>query len=146
MELTTTLNLLHKAHACAPRYKVLLTALGTNYPPDRPINLLTILNLNGLDDALWALCATAENCDKVARLMAADFAGQVLPIWQQYSDDKRPASAIKAARDFANGLITAAARDAAGAAARAAAGAAAGGAARDKQKEIFIAYLQPEVI
>ena len=81
MELTTTLNLLHAANACQPRYKVLLAALGTDYPKDKPINLLTILEHNGLDDALWALCATAENCDTVARLMAADFAEQTNSIY-----------------------------------------------------------------
>jgi hypothetical protein len=92
---------------------------------DEPINLLTILETNGLDDALWALCATAENCDKVARLMAADFADQVIPIWKKYSQDIRPQLAIKAARDFAEGRITRDELTAAEAAARAAARAAA---------------------
>jgi hypothetical protein len=142
MKLTTTLDLLHKAGACTSGYKTLITALGAEYPHEKPIDLLTILDTNGLEDALWALCATAENCDMVARLMAADFAEQVLPIWQKYSKDDRPALAIQAARDFAHGRIYrqemaaagdaawAAARDAAGDAARDAAGAAAGAAAR----------------
>jgi hypothetical protein len=134
MKLTTTLNLLHEAHACEPRYKVLLQGLGLNYPKDKPINLLTILDICGLDDALWALRATAENCEKVARLMAAGFAETVLPIWEKYSNDKWPSRAIKAARDFANGKITReemdAARDAA-LSARATAWYAARDAARD---------------
>src|SRR5208337_8051 len=59
-----------------------------------------------------------ENCDKIARLIAADFAEEVLPIWHKhYPSDTGPAAAIKAARDFAHGTITqeqlAAARDAA---------------------------------
>ena len=165
MKLTTTLNLLHKNHACKPRYKVLLAGLGLDYPKDKPIDLLTILDICGLDDALWAMCATAEDCEKVARLMGADFAEQALPIWQKYSNDKRTEMAIKAARDFANGKISredmaaawdaawdaaraaarAAARDVAGdvagAAAGAAAWAAAWAAARDKQREIFVGYL-----
>ena len=166
MQLTTTFTLLRKASACKPRYEFLREALSREeYGDDTPINLLTILETNGLDDALWALSATAENCDKVARLMAADFAEKVLPIWQKYSEDKSPELAIKAARDFANELINedhmaaawAAARDAAWvaawvaawtaarAAAWAAAGAAAWAAAGAKQKEIFIGYLQPEV-
>jgi hypothetical protein len=136
MKLITTLDLLHKANACAPRYKVLRAALGNDYPHDQPIDLLTILDRNGLEDALWALRATVENCDKIAWLMAADFAELALPIWQKYSSDRRPEMAIKAARDHANGLITSAAW--------AAAGAAAGDAARAKQREIFISYLQPE--
>jgi hypothetical protein len=106
MELTTTLNLLHKAGACKPGYRTLVKGLGTDYPDEKPINLLTILDINDLDDALWALRATTENCDVVARLMAADFAEQVLPIWKKYSDDKRPELAIKAARDFAYGKIS----------------------------------------
>jgi hypothetical protein len=144
MILTTTLRLLHNAHACTPRYTFLREALGPKYGDDKPINLLAILKTNGLDDALWALQATAQNCDMVARLMAADFAARVLPIWKKmYPKDDRPAKAIKATRDFARGKITceelaaagaaawAAAWDAAGAAAWAAAGAAAWAAAWD---------------
>jgi len=147
MKLTTTLNLLHEAHACEPRYKVLLAGLGLDYPKDKPIDLMTILDICGLDDAMWAMCATAENCKKVARLMAADFAEQVLPIWQKHSNDKRPEMAIKAARDFAHGKITREEMAAAGNAARAAgdaAGAAAwaaGNAAWNKQRKIFARYL-----
>src|SRR5271157_434881 len=106
MILTTTLNLLREKKACTGRYKVLRTALGLDYPMDKPINLLTILESNGLDDALWALRATVENGDTVARLMAADFAEQVLPIWLEHAPyDDRPALAIKATRDFAHGHI-----------------------------------------
>ena len=82
---------------------------------------------------------------KIARLMAVDFAEQVIPIWKKYSQDKRPELAIKAARDFAEGRITrdelAAARAAAWAAARDARDAVE--AARDAQEKIFIGYLQP---
>ncbi len=132
MKLTTTFSLLRKASACKPRYEFLRAALSREeYGDHTPINLLTILETNGLNDALWALRATAEDCEKVARLMAADFAEAVLPIWQKYSQDKRPELAIKAARDFANGLIShqqraaaRAAEDAAGEAAREAARAA----------------------
>jgi hypothetical protein len=107
MKLSTTLNLLHKADACTSRYKVLVTALGNEYPKDKEINLLTILESNGLDDALWTMCATVENCEKVARLMAADFAEESLKYWNKfYPKDNRPKQAIKAARDFANELIS----------------------------------------
>ena len=158
MQLTTTFKLLRKAGACKSRYEFLRKALPRpsdlqtedegefcdgcgeqhGYHDDTPINLLTILEINGLDDALWALCATTENCDKVARLMGADFAEQVLSIWQKYSQDKSPELAIKAARDFANGAIIDHERDAAGAAAW--------DAAREKQREIFVSYLQPDAI
>ena len=139
MTFTTTFRRLRKAGACTSRYELLRKALSREqYGDDTPINLLTILSINGLDDALWALSATAENCDKIARLMAADFAEQALPIWQKYSGDKRPELAIKAARDFAHGRIDRNQLEAAAWAARAAAwaawadaGDAAGSAARD---------------
>lgn len=106
MKLTTTFKKLHEAGACKSRYTFLREAL-PNVTDDESINLLTILETNGLDDALWALRATEQNCDRVARLMAADFAEQVIPIWQKYSaTNNRPQLAIKAARDFAKGLIT----------------------------------------
>ena len=57
--LTTTFELLHKAEACAPRYKHLAHALGgiKAYGRQTHIPLLAILDHNGLDDALWALRA-----------------------------------------------------------------------------------------
>jgi len=122
MKLTTTLNRLRAAGACESRYAHLLRALGgTSFDHDAPINLLTILEHNGAEDCIWALSATAENCEQVARLMAADFAEAVLPLYEsQYPHDNRPRTAIEAARRFARGEITAAAKDAAWDAARAA--------------------------
>jgi hypothetical protein len=133
VRLTTTLNLLKKAGACRERYAHLVKALGgTSVDHNAPINLLTILELNGTEDCLWALCATEQNCDQVARLMAADFAEAVLPIFErELPNDMRPRQAIQAARDFAVGRIGAAARDAAWDAAWAAARDAARAAARD---------------
>ena len=114
MTLTTTLRLLRNAHACTSLYTFPREALGPKYGDNKPINSLAILKTNGLDDALWALHATAQNCDMVARLMAADFAARVLPIWKKmYPKDDRPAKAIKAARDFARGKITSQELDAA---------------------------------
>ena len=127
VKLHTTLNRLQAAGACAGRYAVLLASLGgPSFDHDAPINLLTILESNGVDDCLWALCATAENCDQVAWLMAADCAELVLPTFErQYPDDRRPRAAIEAARGFALGTVTSTALAAAWAAARAAASAAA---------------------
>ena len=155
--LTTTLNLLREHHACAPRYERLLRCLGgPSFDHDAPINLLTILEHNGLDDTLWALRATAQNCDRIARLLACDYAESVLPIYERrYPGDSRPRNCIEVAQRFSLGMATteelAAAGDAAGDAAWDAAGdaawnarAAAGDAAREKQKEIFVGYLQPE--
>jgi len=109
MILTTTFNLLRKADACKESYTKLRKALKAlkGVKDTEPINLITILDVLNIEDALWALRATEQNCDKVARLMASDFAQEALPTWKKYyPNDNRPADAIQAARDFANGLIT----------------------------------------
>ena len=82
----------------------------------------------------------AVNIERELRLFAADCAEHVLWIYERdYPDDSRPRDAIQAARDYADGRIDAAARDAAWAAARAAARAAAwaaaGAAARDAARD-----------
>ena len=138
--LTTTLALLHTAGACTARYRHLCAALGgaTVYGKDTPIPLTRISDANGLDDALWALCAVPQHetadRDRLARIFACDCAERALPIFErERPGDTRPRAAIAVARRFAAGGATraelAAAGAAAGAAARAAAGAAAGDAA-----------------
>ena len=130
-KLTTTLNSLKRAGACQGRYYHLVKALGgVRFDPDAEINLLTILDTNGVYDCLWALCATAENCDMVSRLMAADFAESVLHIFEkECPEDKRPRQAIEASRKYARGEIGSAAGDAARYA------------ARDEQEKIIRSYL-----
>ena len=60
MKLTTTLNRLRAAGACEARYAHLLRALGgTSVDHDAPINLLTILEHNGVDDVVWTLRSTS---------------------------------------------------------------------------------------
>jgi len=140
--LTTTFRKLHDAGACKERYRYLAKALGgiTKYGRTQSINLLQILEHNGLNDFFWVLGTIEEN--EVFRLMAADFAESVLPIFErEQPKDDRPRLAIQATRQYARGEISdaawaaasdaawAAASDAAWAAARAAARAAAGAAA-----------------
>lgn len=92
--------------------------------------------------------------EREQRLIAADYAEAVLPIYErEYPDDDRPRRAILVARRYALGLATAdadlaaawaaagAARDAAYAAARAAARAA----AQDEQRALLARYLVGEV-
>ena len=129
--LTTTLKLLRDKGACPEGFRKLKRSLGPKWADTKPINLLRVLKSNGVQDMCWCFCATREDCDKVARLIAADFAQSVLHHFTAaHPNDDRPAKAIQAARDFVNGKITAAAR-AAGDAARDAARAAARVAARD---------------
>ena len=130
MILSTTFAELHKSGACVSGYKKLAAYLGgiEKYGKTTPIDLLTILESNGIVDCIWALRAAVEpDRDKISRLFACDCAESVLPIFESGKpDDPRPRKAIQAARYYAVGLITAQERDAA----RAAAGAAAGDAAR----------------
>lgn len=134
--LHTTLSLLKQNDACESGYGLLVAHLGTDWPDDKPINLLTCLESNPVADVIWALRATTKNCDVVARLMAADFAESVLHIYEAaYANDRRPRDAIEAARAFALGEIN----DAAWVAARAAARAAAGDAARDAARDAALA-------
>jgi hypothetical protein len=87
------------------------------------------------DWMIWLVIEATLLDDRSLRLFAADCAEHVLHFFEEKCPkDDRPRKAIQAARDFANGTIGAAARDAAGdaawAAARAAAWDAAGAAAR----------------
>ena len=123
--MTTTLNKI-KAHSpCKDGWDKLLNHLGKTQADDEPLTIATIIQSNGIRDAVWALCAV-EGKDKEIRLFAADCAESVLHIFENiYPNDDLPRKAIQAARDYANDLISkselAAARDAARDAARAAA-------------------------
>lgn len=75
----TTLVALWLAEACEDRYAHLRAALGPDWPDDRPIPLLTILETNGLVDALWALRAVPD-AEQLSRRLACDYAKRVSPI------------------------------------------------------------------
>ena len=108
MILETTLNRLREADACTTGYATLLASLGgPSYDHDAPINLIHIVESNGVGDCLWALYATIQDSEQVARLMACDFAEAVLPIYERrYPDDQRPRAAIDTARRYARGEAT----------------------------------------
>jgi hypothetical protein len=139
MNLTTTLSILREHQPCSDGWAKLLRYLGPDWPEDKAIPFSTILESNGVDDAIWALRAVSPDHeierDRLARLFACDCAEAALPIFEKkYPDDKRPRHAIEVARAFANGETTSdesnAAWDAARAAAMDAAGAASWDAAR----------------
>ena len=107
--LQVTLNTLKKHDACQDGYVRLSKSLGGDeiYGLDTPINVLTILKYNGLDDALWSLRATIQNSNKVSNLFSADCAESVLHIFEEkYPYVMQPRNAIQATRDFANDLIS----------------------------------------
>jgi hypothetical protein len=114
--LTTTLKQLRKAGACCDGYNKVVRSLQnlpfTEKDDDRcsyirfdhkeEINILDILESNGVDDCLWALCATTQKCDKVARLMAVKFVREV----QYLITDPISLNALDVAERFANGEAT----------------------------------------
>ena len=127
----TTLNAkeLKELNACADGYAKFKKAHG-----DKTVTLTQAFESNGWNDIWWYIGEVSsqfsEEQSKDLRLLAADYAERVLPIFEKrFPGDDRPRLAIKAARDFANGIIDDAARSAAWDAARAAARDAAGDAA-----------------
>nr|WP_294974938.1 hypothetical protein [uncultured Pseudomonas sp.] len=122
MKFMTTLNEIRACDPCQEGWRKLLSTLGKTKADDEPLSLLTILDSNGLDDAIW--CARAfKGHDRDFRLFGVWAARQV----QHLMTDPRSLNALDVAEQFANGLCD----DAARAAARDAAGDAAGDAARD---------------
>ena len=95
---TTTLNAIRAASPCHDGWTKLLKHLGKTSADDEPLPLLTVLDSNGLDDALWVLDNT--KCDpRLARHFGAWCAEQVLPIFEAaYPNDMRPRNAIAVAR------------------------------------------------
>lgn len=131
MPYTVTLKAIRAHGPCKDEWEKLLRHLGKTAAKDEPLDLLTVLDSNGLDDALWCLRALGPEHDNAARLLVCDL---VEPAMQYVKPgETRPQEALRVARAFARGKATAddlaAARSAAGAAARSAAGAA-GAAAR----------------
>ena len=137
--ITTTLKAIRRHSPCEDGWERLLKHLGKTKADDEPLKFSTILESNGLDDALWCLRSLPEEHHPRIRHLAADYAERVLHIYEdKYPSDNRPRKAIEAARKFADGEISqeeldAAVRDAAGAAYWAAGAAVrdAAGAARD---------------
>ena len=122
---TTTLAAIRVASPCEPGWKKLLAALGKTKADNEPLDLLTILDSNGLDDALWVMSFAMPD-DRLARHFQAWCAEQVLHIFEAvHPDDRRVRDQIemlrrddatKAERDAAMAAAWAA-RDAADAAA-----------------------------
>ena len=118
----TTLNKIREHSPCEDGWIKLLKHLGKTKADDEPLDLLTILESNGLDDALWCLRTLPKEHHLMMHSLACDFAERALRFVTP--SETRPAAAIAAKRAWLRGEITDeqldAARDAARAAARAA--------------------------
>ncbi len=101
MSATTTLNAIRAHGPCADGWSKLLAHLGKTKADDEPLPLLTILDSNGLDDALWCMRAMPEH-DKHWRLFAVWCARQV----QHLMRDQRSISALDVAERHARGNAT----------------------------------------
>ena len=125
----TTLAAIRAALPCESGWKKLLAALGKTKADSEPLDLLTVLNSNGLDDALWVMSFAMPD-DRLVRHFQAWCAEQVLHIFEAVRpDDRRVRDQIEmlrrddatkaerdAARDAADAAAWASARDAADAA------------------------------
>ncbi|MDA3888972.1 MAG: hypothetical protein PF443_09280 [Allgaiera sp.] len=79
---TTTLAAIREASPCHDGWTKLLKHLGKSKADDAPLDLLTILDSNGLDDALWVLsCAMPD--DRLERHFQAWCAEQVLHLFER---------------------------------------------------------------
>ena len=108
----TTLNKIREKSPCQEGWEKLLKHLGKTKADDEPLSLLTILDSNGLDDALWCLRAV-DGYKKEIMLFAVWCARQV----QHLMTDKRSIDALDVAERFASGQATSDELDAARAAA-----------------------------
>ncbi len=77
----TTLARIRDAKPCREGWEKLLAYLGKTAADDEPLSLLTVLESNGLDDALWVLSFAMPD-DRLARHFQAWCAEQVLPLFE----------------------------------------------------------------
>ena len=78
---TTTLNRIRNALPCRAGWSKLLAHLSKTTADDEPLPLLTVLNSNGLDNALWVLSYAMPD-DRLARHFKAQCAEQVLHLFE----------------------------------------------------------------
>ena len=97
----TTLNRIRKNRPCKEGWSKLLTYLGKTSADDNPLEIATIVESNGLDDALWCLRAV-EGEDRKIRLFTVWCARRV----QHLMTDPRSLKALDVAEAYANGTAT----------------------------------------
>ena len=119
-EITTTLNRIRAYHLCREGWEKLLAGLGKSKADDEPLPFARIVEINGLDDALWC-CRAEPDRAKEWRLFAVWCARQV----QHLMTDPRSITALDVAERYAHGRATDEELSTAGDAARDAAWAAA---------------------
>jgi hypothetical protein len=121
----TTLNKIRSHKPCREGWEKLLRHLVKTAADDEPLAIATVLDSNGLDDALWCLRAV-EGRDREIRLYAVWAARRV----QHLMTDPRSFTALDVAEEYARGRASTAKLTEAAEAAWAAAAASSAEAAR----------------
>jgi len=97
----TTLKKIWQHNPCEGSWKKLLQSLGKTEADDTEVSVRYILDLLGIDDAIWVLRAV-DGHDREVRLFACDCAESVLHLYEdKYPDDNRPRKAIEVSRKYA---------------------------------------------
>lgn len=76
----TTLAAIYSHNPCRPAFDRLLQNLGKKTHDDEPLDLLTIIDSNDADAAMWCL-RTVDGFDSAIRSLACDFALMVIHLW-----------------------------------------------------------------
>jgi len=97
----TTLNQIREKSPCRSGWVKLLAYLGKTKADDEPLDIATVLDSNGIEDALWCLRAV-QGRDKEIRLYAVWCARQV----HHLMTDPRSLAALGVAERFAIGEAT----------------------------------------
>lgn len=97
----TTLNKIRTNQPCSDGWKKLLRNLKKTKSDDEPLSIITILDSNGIEDAIWCL-HTVDGIDRDARLFAVWCARQV----QHLMPDQRSINALDVAERYATGEAT----------------------------------------
>ena len=106
----TTLRKIRAADPCGIRledgqrvgYLNLKLHLGSGHGDDTPVDIATIVECNGLDYALWCLCAVDGHAREM--LLYADWCARQVP---SLMDDPRSVAAPDVAERHANGALAA---------------------------------------
>lgn len=82
---TTTLNKLRSFNPCPAGWAKLLRHLGKTKADYAPLQMLTILESNGWDDAVWCLRALHADYRQSVCDFACDCAERVLFVWEEWA-------------------------------------------------------------